>query len=204
MGNPLFVEEIVNRLIEAGTLEVQGREWRSAGSAGSITIPDTIQSLLAARIDALGEAERRVVREAAVVGRVFWEEPLSAALGAQEIEEPMSELERRGLISMRPTSSLTGQVEYIFKHAIIRDVAYGGLTVARRARAHAAVGSWLAALSPERPEELAGLVAYHYRAALDGADVGWSADSPELSDVRKRARSRVPRRGSRRSQTICG
>ncbi|MDP9244700.1 MAG: hypothetical protein M3O77_06425, partial [Chloroflexota bacterium] len=171
------------------TLEVQRREWRSVGSAGSITIPDTIQSLLAARIDALGEAERRVVREAAVVGRVFWEEPLSAALGAQEIAEPMSELERRGLISMRPTSSLAGQVEYIFKHAIIRDVAYGGLTVARRARAHAAVGSWLAALSPERPEELAGLVAYHYRAALDGADVGWSADSPELSDVRRRARA---------------
>jgi len=188
-GNPLFVEEIVNRLVEAGTLELQGREWRSAGSAGSITIPDTIQSLLAARIDALGEAERRVVREAAVVGRVFWEEPLSAAVGAEEIAAPMNELERRGLISMRPTSSLAGQVEYIFKHAIIRDVAYGGLTVARRAKAHAAVGAWLAGLSPERPEELAGLVAYHYRAALDGADVGWSADSPELSDVRRRARA---------------
>jgi hypothetical protein len=187
-GNPLFVEEIVNRLIEAGTLEVRGRQWRSAGAGESIAIPDTIQSLLAARIDGLGEAERRVLREAAVVGRVFWEEPVSAALGAQEIAEPMSELERRGLISMRPTSSLAGQIEYIFKHAIIRDVAYGGLTVARRARAHAAVGRWLAALSPERPEELAGLVGYHYRAALDGADVAWAADSRELIDVRQRAR----------------
>lgn len=187
-GNPLFVEEIVSRLIEAGSVERDDRGWRSAGAGGTITIPDTIQSLLAARIDALADAERRVLQEAAVVGRVFWEEPVSAALNTREIAGPMSELERRGLVSMRPTSSLAGQVEYIFKHATIRDVAYGGLTVARRARAHAAVGAWLAELSPERPEELAGLVAFHYRAALDGADVAWEAESAELVDLRRRAR----------------
>ncbi|MDQ2966665.1 MAG: AAA family ATPase, partial [Chloroflexota bacterium] len=153
-GNPLFVEEIVSRLVEAGTVTRQEGRWRPTGVATDVAIPDTINALLAARIDALPEVERRVLREAAVVGRVFWDQPVAVAVGAPEVGEPMGELERRGLVSMRPTSSLAGQVEYAFKHALIRDVAYAGLSIVRRARAHAAVGQWLAELSPDRPEEL--------------------------------------------------
>ena len=91
---------------------------------------------------------------------------------------------------MRPTSSLAGHAEYTFKHALIRDVAYGGLSIAGRARAHAAVADWLAGLSPERPEELAELVAFHYRAALgEGVDLAWPAASAELAEVKRRART---------------
>ena len=91
---------------------------------------------------------------------------------------------------MRPTSSLAGQVEYTFKHALIRDVAYAGLSIARRARAHAAVGEWLAELSPDRPEELSELVAFHYKAALEeGADLAWPVGSAEIAAVRRRARA---------------
>jgi class 3 adenylate cyclase/tetratricopeptide (TPR) repeat protein len=188
-GNPLFVEEIVSRLIEAGTLTKKNGRWRSTGSA-DVAIPDTINGLLAARIDSLPEAERRVLREAAVVGRIFWEQPVAVAIGAAEVAGPMGELERRGLVSMRPTSSLAGQVEYTFKHALIRDVAYAGLSMARRARAHADVAKWLISLSPDRPEELAELVAFHYKAALEeGADLAWPADSAEFADVRARARA---------------
>jgi class 3 adenylate cyclase len=189
-GNPLFVEEIVSRLIEAGTLTRHKGRWRSTGNAATLAIPDTINGLLAARIDTLPETERRVLREAAVVGRIFWEQPVAVAVGAAKVAEPMGELERRGLVSMRPTSSLVGQVEYTFKHALIRDVAYAGLSIARRARAHAEVAKWLAGLSPDRPEELAELVAFHYKAAVEeGADLAWPADSSELADVRSRARA---------------
>jgi class 3 adenylate cyclase len=189
-GNPLFVEEIVSRLIEAGTLTKQDGRWRSTGNAATLAIPDTINGLLAARIDTLPEAERHILREAAVVGRIFWEQPVAVAVGSAAVAEPMGELERRGLVSMRPTSSLVGQVEYIFKHALIRDVAYAGLSIARRARAHADVARWLAGLSPDRPEELAELIAFHYKAALaEGADLAWPADSPELGEVRSRARA---------------
>jgi class 3 adenylate cyclase len=189
-GNPLFVEEIVSRLIEAGTLAREDGHWRSAGSQTRLSIPDTIQGLLAARIDGLPDTERRVLREAAVIGRVFWGEPVAAAVGAgqAEVSEPLVGLERRGLVSMRPTSSLSGQVEYTFKHALIRDVAYGGLSLARRAQAHAAVAEWLADLSQDRPEELAELVAFHYEAALgEGSELAWRADSKELADVGRRA-----------------
>jgi class 3 adenylate cyclase/tetratricopeptide (TPR) repeat protein len=188
-GNPLFVEEIVSRLIEAGTLTRVNGRWRSTGKATDVAIPDTINALLGARIDALPEVERRILREAAVVGRVFWDQPVAVAVGAPEVAESMGELERRGLVSMRPTSSLAGQVEYAFKHALIRDVAYAGLSIARRARAHAAVAEWLAGLSPDRPEELSELVAVHYKAALEeGADLAWPAGSAELAEVRRRAR----------------
>lgn len=189
-GNPLFLEEIVSRLIESGTLTSQNGRWRSTGRFADVAIPDTINALLAARIDALPEAERRVLREASVVGRIFWEKPVAVAVGAAEVAEPMDELERRGLVSMRPTSSLAGQVEYTFKHALTRDVAYAGLSMARRARAHADVANWLIGLSPDRPEELAELVAFHYKAALEeGADLAWPADSAESTDVRARARA---------------
>jgi class 3 adenylate cyclase len=187
-GNPLFVEEIVSRLIEAGTLARDDGHWRSTGGLQRLAIPDTIQGLLGARIDGLPDAERRVLREASVIGRVFWEQPVAVAVGQAGVSDPLTELERRGLVSMRPSSTLSGQVEYTFKHALIRDVAYGGLSLARRAQAHAAVAEWLADLSRDRPEELAELVAYHYQAALgEGSDLAWRADSPELVDVRRRA-----------------
>src|SRR5436190_2123320 len=187
-GNPLFVEEIVSRLIEAGTVARDDGHWRSTGGLARLSIPDTIQGLLGARIDALPDAERRVLREASVIGRIFWEQPVAVVVGQAEVSDPLTELERRGLVSMRPSSSLSGQLEYTFKHALIRDVAYGGLSLARRAQAHAAVAEWLGGLSRDRPEELAELVAYHYEVALgEGSDLAWRADSPELAEVRRRA-----------------
>src|SRR5439155_7924457 len=151
--------------------------------------PDTINGLLTARIDALPEIDRRVLREASVVGRIFWGEPLVNAMGGQEVSAELDGLERRGLILMRPSSSLGDHVEYAFKHALIRDVAYAGLPIARRSRAHAAVAAWMAELSPDRPEELAELVAQHYRTAIgQGADLAWPDGGEELAEVRRRAR----------------
>jgi class 3 adenylate cyclase len=187
-GNPLFVEEIVARLVETGAL-VRGPDgWRVGKDSVGVAIPDTIHGVLGARIDGLPEQERRVLREAAVIGRVFWDRPLSLAVGGSDVGEQLDALERRGLVVLRPASTLSGEVEYAFKHALVRDVAYAGLSLSRRAEAHAATATWLATLSPERPEELAELVAYHWERALDdGSDLAWPEGSADLADIRRRA-----------------
>ena len=171
-GNPYFLEETVRHLIEAGQQP----------------IPDSIQAVLAARIETLPLAERRVLQEAAVVGRVFWEGPIRRALGAADIGQSLARLAERGLIFTRPTSSLSGEVELSFKHALLRDAAYGTMTGAHRARSHASVGAWLEGISDDPESELAGLIGEHLRLAIEqGADGEAWPDAAEREDVRARA-----------------
>ena len=81
--------------------------------------------MLVARIEALPLAERRVLQEASVVGRIFWEGPIRQALGAADIGAELRRLADRGLVYTRPTSSLSGEVELSFKHALLRDAPTG-------------------------------------------------------------------------------
>ncbi|HEY7273725.1 MAG TPA: BTAD domain-containing putative transcriptional regulator [Actinoplanes sp.] len=163
-GNPYFLEQLVAHVAEGG----------------SAALPDTLHALLAARVDALPMPEKRLLQVAAVVGRVFWGEPLRGRLGF-DIADPLTTLETRGLVLARRTSSLAGQVEYAFKHALLRDVAYASLPVAQRARGHAEVAEWLEEISQDRVGEVMELVAYHYAAAADGWDaVGSDPGEAEL------------------------
>jgi DNA-binding SARP family transcriptional activator len=188
-GNPFFLEEIVLRLLDTGAVVRDGDRWRLTTEVAGIALPDTVHSLLAARIDALPPVEKRVLQEAAVVGRVFWQAPLARALGDAGVGEALLRLEDRGLVLARPTSALGGQTELQFKHALVRDVAYAGLPKSRRARAHAEHGSWLEELAGGRRDEVAELVAYHYRAAVAGpdADLAWADDAAALARTRARA-----------------
>ena len=187
-GNPFFVEEILQRLIDEGALERDGERWRATQSIGEVKIPDSVQALLAARIDALQPEERRVLQEAAVVGRSFWAAAVEA-VGGTDLEPSLAALERKGLILVRPTTTLAGQTEFLFKHALTRDVAYGTLPKARRARAHGAVADWIAELASDRSDEFAELIASHYWAAIrgDGADLAWIDDADGREAVRRRA-----------------
>ena len=188
-GNPFFVEEILQRLIDEGALERDGERWRATQSIGEVRIPDSVQALLAARIDALQPEERRVLQEAAVVGRTFWAAALEGAVGGTDLVPSLAALERKGLIQVRPTTTLAGQTEFLFKHALTRDVAYGTLPKARRARAHAAAAEWVAELASDRSDEFAELIASHYWAAIrgDGADLAWMDDADGREAVRRRA-----------------
>jgi tetratricopeptide (TPR) repeat protein len=188
-GNPFFVEEILQRLIDEGALERDGERWRATQTIGEVKIPDSVQALLAARIDALQPEERRVLQEAAVVGRTFWAAAVESAVGPAGLESSLAGLERKGLILVRPTTTLAGQTEYLFKHALTRDVAYATLPKARRARAHAAVAAWIAELGGDRAEEFAELIAYHFWAAIrgDGADLAWMDDADGREALRRRA-----------------
>lgn len=172
-GNPFFLEELVAHI---------------ADGAPASALPYSLHAVIAARVDALPALERRVLQEASVVGRTFWRSPVEHSLDLADVGRPLLALEARGLILARLTSSLAGQAEYAFKHALVREVAYASLTRARRARAHAAVGSWLEDVAGDRLEELAELLAYHYRQAADPqhAELAW--DDPVARErVRRRA-----------------
>jgi len=188
-GNPFFLEEILRRLIDEGTIVRSQDRWVITSSAAHVELPDSIHALLAARIDGLPAEEKRLLQEASVVGRAFWEAALGSGRGSGNAADLLRNLERRGLVVARPTSTLLGQVEYVFRHALIRDVAYAAVPKARRAIAHAEVGEWIERLAGERVDEMAELVAYHYRSAVAGADadLAWAADPERREAIRRRA-----------------
>jgi DNA-binding SARP family transcriptional activator/tetratricopeptide (TPR) repeat protein len=188
-GNPFFLEEIVLRLVDSGAIVRDEDGWRVITDAAWTSLPDTIHSLLGARIDALPPLDKRVLQEAAVVGRIFWQAPLLRALGDAAVDQALLRLEDRGLVVARPTSSLGEQTEYQFKHALVRDVAYATLPKSRRARAHAEHALWLEELAGDRRDELVELVAHHYYSAVAGedADLAWAEDAPAHKRLRGRA-----------------
>jgi class 3 adenylate cyclase/tetratricopeptide (TPR) repeat protein len=150
-GNPLFAEEMANRILEEG-------------SPGTETLPDTVHSVLAARLDSLLPLERRVLQHAAVVGVTFWGGSLAAlADDGHDLPEALAALQEKDLIVPMAGSRLAGEHEYAFKHALIRDVAYGTLPKAVRARKHAEVGRFIEERSGDRGEAaVVALVAEHY------------------------------------------
>ncbi|OGO53411.1 MAG: hypothetical protein A2V84_05830 [Chloroflexi bacterium RBG_16_70_13] len=178
-GNPFYLEQLA--------LHVRS-------SRGGL-LPDTLQSLLASRMDTLSIADRRVLQEAAVIGRIFWVEPLVRALDDDRVAARLAALERSGFVVRRPSSSLPGQVEHAFRHALLHDVAYASMPRARRARAHAAAGAWLEAIVGERVEEHADLLAHHAWAAVSApANLAWP-DPGEREAVRAAAFEHLLRAG---------
>ena len=187
-GNPLFLEEIINRLVDGGVLVREDAGWRVTGRLPT-ALPDTVLAVLGARIDSLPHKHKLALQEAAVIGRVFWEEPVRRAAADADVTSSLLALEAKGLVSVRPTSAIAGQLEFIFKHALVRDVAYASLPRIRRARAHAEAARWLEEIAGEGSEELAELVAHHYRKALLGedADLAWADDPAARAELRTKA-----------------
>lgn len=166
-GNPFFATEVIHTLEEQGSIARIDGTWSATGDIEA-AMPDTVQAAIAARIDRLDASVKSVLQMASVVGRVFW-------IGASEemtgpnVEAAVDVLVDRGLVRRRRSSAIAGAQEYSFEHALIREVAYGGLPRTRRATAHRAVLEWMARGTRGRDEEFAELIAYHAEAAGDAA-----------------------------------
>jgi class 3 adenylate cyclase/tetratricopeptide (TPR) repeat protein len=188
-GNPFFLEQLIGGLIDSGALRRDVGKWRLDVSTRPAALPDTVQGVLTARIDLLPAAEKRVLQEAAVIGRRFWPAALRACTDAEAVAPALRSLESKDLIVLRESSSVGGEPEYAFKHALVRDVAYGEIPLTRRARSHASVASWLERLETPGDAALVELVAHHYRSALlgDGSDLAWIDAEPRRQEVRARA-----------------
>ena len=193
-GNPFFVEEMLGNLIDAGVLVRQDGHWHRGELPPDFSMPDSVQAVLSARIDLLGEAEKAALQAAAVIGRVFWTGPVYELVEGAEPE--LRVLESRDLIRQRSGSSLEGEVEYVFKHALTREVAYGGLTKARRARLHARFADWIYRLGEGRDEHVP-LLAHHYAEAVRpaDADLAWEDEADELERLRAQAVTWLERAG---------
>ncbi len=173
-GNPFFLEELVGALIDVG---VAGLETK---------VPDSIQALVAARIDALGPDEKAALQAASVIGRVFWAGPVCESLGGGQPD--WATLEDRDFIRRRSRSSMSGEVEYAFKHALTREVAYASLLKAKRARLHAEFAAWIERFGDGR-DDLAPFLAHHYSEAArpEDADLAWVGEEEKLEPLREKA-----------------
>ena len=162
-GNPLYAEEFARLLADRG-LVVEDQ----AAAVPEIPVPDTVHGLIAARLDALTPEVRALVQDAAVVGRVFWPGAVVAMDGAGDgvVQASLAELERKQLVQRARTSSVQHQDEYVFWHALVRDVAYAQIPRAGRARRHQAVAEWVEEVAGERVGDLAEVVAHHFGQAL--------------------------------------
>jgi DNA-binding SARP family transcriptional activator len=188
-GNPFFLEELVSSLLDRGLLALGSRTLGGAappseGAAG--LVPDSVQAVLAARVDLLPDVEKAALQAAAVIGRVFWPEPVCELLGGARPEFAM--LEARDFIRRRSGSSLAGEREFAFKHALTRDVAYASLPRERRARLHAAFAQWLEHVGEGRDEH-ASLLAHHYAEAVSPghADPAWEDRPEDYERARRKA-----------------
>jgi class 3 adenylate cyclase len=160
-GNPFFLEEVVQSLAEAGTLEGTRGAYRMAEPIERLEIPTTVQAVLAARIDRLAECEKQVLQTASVIGRQFSEALLLrvAELPHAEVEVALSQLQDAELIR---EEALYPDVEYAFKHPLTQEVALESQLRDHRARTHAAVARSLEQLYGDSVEEHATLVAHHW------------------------------------------
>jgi tetratricopeptide (TPR) repeat protein len=151
-----------------------------------VDIPDTVQAVLASRIDLLDSGDKRLLQAASVVGRVFWTGPITELADVSEADasDALRRLEERELVSSRAGSTLSGQREYIFKHVLTRDVAYESLPRRDRTDAHSHVAEWLERTAGERAGEFAELLAYHYATAVGLS--GEKGDEPN-DDLRSAA-----------------
>jgi class 3 adenylate cyclase/predicted ATPase len=183
-GNPLFLEEIAHALRDGRGIE---------------GIPDTLQALIAARIDGLDSGEKRLLQSAALVGRVFWQGALESLAPDLDVEGLLDLLVGREFLVREELSTISGDSALRFKHGLIRDVAYGGMSKARRAEEHQAFAAWV---EKHARDELAEIRAYHLdRAAellaeLDGVVAEDLAHS--TADALEEAGRRALRRGALR------
>jgi len=185
-GNPFFVEELLSTLVDRGVLQRSNGSWDCSELPEGFDVPDTVQAVLAARIDLLPAAEKAALQAGAVIGRVFWTGPVYELVGAATPD--FAVLEERDFVRRRAGSSMKGQREYAIKHALTRQVAYEMLPKARRAKLHAAFARWLESQG-EGDDEHASLLAHHYAEAVRPADVdlAWSGNEEEAGPLRRKA-----------------
>jgi len=185
-GNPFFVEEVVGTLIDRGLLARSNGTWTARELPEGFEIPDSVQAVLAARIDLLPPAEKAALQAAAVIGRTFWAGPVRELLDGAEPDFGL--LEERDFIRRRSGSSMLGEREFAIKHALTREVAYASLPKARRARLHAAFARWMERAGEAR-DEYAALLGHHYAAAVnpEDADLAWTGEEAELERLRENA-----------------
>jgi class 3 adenylate cyclase/tetratricopeptide (TPR) repeat protein len=166
-GNPLFVEEMLGMLIDDGLLRFEDGAWRGVDDLAQVTVPPTIQLLLAARLDRLDADERAVMERGSVEGKVFHAgavATLSPATLRPDVRPRLLALARKELI--RPDrAEFAGEDAFRFRHLLIRDAAYQSMPKEQRADLHERFAEWLEQVAGDRLPEYEEILAYHLEQA---------------------------------------
>jgi class 3 adenylate cyclase/tetratricopeptide (TPR) repeat protein len=149
-GNPLYAEQFSELFLERG-------------STDELPLPETLQGIIAARLDGLSPDEKETLRDAAVIGKVFW----VGALGRDDraVAATLHALERKGFVRRQRRTSVEGEAELAFSHALVRDVAYGQISRPDRAEKHRRIAEWTEGLG--RRDDHAEMLAHHWLSALE-------------------------------------
>ncbi|HEU4331169.1 MAG TPA: adenylate/guanylate cyclase domain-containing protein [Lapillicoccus sp.] len=179
-GNPFYIEELVTWLIDSGVVVPDSPRWRVVDElVGRLVVPPSLKGLLQARLDALPSPERVVLQRASVVGRIFWDDAVThlspEQTNATDAGASFDHLLDRDLVFERELSAFESSREFLFKHALLRDVAYESVLRAHRREYHRRTARWLADVTARtgRVEEYAAIVAEHYDQAHDPAAAEW-------------------------------
>jgi tetratricopeptide (TPR) repeat protein len=180
-GNPLYAEQYVRKLAARG-----GEE--------DLPVPESIQGIVAARLDALPPPEKALLQDAAVIGKVFWAGAVAALGGRTEqplLDQQVHALERKQFLRRERRTSVAEETQYAFLHVLVRDVAYGQIPRAARIDKHRRAAEWIESLG--RPEDHAEMLAHHYLSALELA----RAERQDTSDLAPQARAALRDAGDR-------
>jgi len=159
-GNPFYLEEVINSLIETDTLIKDKDSWKLTRTLNEKDIPSTVQGVISARLDRLERETKRILQEASVIGRAFFYEILKRISDLKEyLDKSLINLERLDLIK---TISLQPELEYIFKHALTQEVVYNGLLIKERRSIHEKIGLVMEELLQDHLPEFYETLAYHY------------------------------------------
>jgi predicted ATPase len=157
---PLFIEEVTKALLVLGVLRREEGAYHLVKRLSEVSVPETIQGIIMARLDRLGDEGKRTVQLASVIGRQFLVRLLARAAGRTDrLEGLLRELQALEIIYEQ---GLLSEPAYIFKHAVIQDVAYNSLLMQRRRALHQAVGEAIEELYQDRLEEHYGELAHHF------------------------------------------
>ena len=197
-GIPLFAVETVRSLIDRDIVQASGGVYRLVGDVGELTVPHSLHALLAARLDALDQAVRRLVTDAAVLGTTFSAEALVAVSGRKEaaVRAALDELVRREVVSVSADPLSPERGTYQFAQQMLRQVAYDTLSRRDRKTRHLAVAQHLRQAFAGDGEEVADVIARHYLDALEAVP-----GDPDVSQIRAQAVGALVRAAERANRT---
>ncbi|WP_054692436.1 ATP-binding protein [Desulfosarcina cetonica] len=163
-GNPFYLEEILNALVDSKALIFENGHWQMSRAFKETDIPSTIHGIIASRMDQLETKDKRILQEAAVIGRAFLYDILKrVSVYSDAVDAGLYKLERAGLIKPR---ALHPEMEFIFKHALIQEVSYGSLLRRERQRVHERVGRTIEDIYRDRLSEFEETLAIHFQKSI--------------------------------------
>jgi len=195
-GVPLYAVETVRMLLDRGLLEREADVYRPSGLIEALEVPETLHALVAARLDGLAAEERRIVQDAAVLGKSFTKAGLAALSGSSEPElEPiLGSLVRKEVLSVQADPRSPERGQYAFLQDLLRQIAYDTLAKADRKARHLAAAAYLEEASAGTEHELVEVIAAHYVDAYEAAP-----DAADAGSIRRTAAERLALAGDRAS-----